>query len=48
MGKFAGKGYWKDLDMLVTGDQGLNFEQQKSHFALFCIMSSPLMLGITL
>ena len=31
--------------MLVTGDHGLTFEQQKSHFALFCIMSSPLMLG---
>ena len=43
--KFTGRGYWNDPDMLVSGEQGLTFEQQKSHFALYCIMSSPLMLG---
>ena len=41
----AGKGYWNDPDMMVTGDQGLTIEQQKVHFALWCIMSAPLMLG---
>jgi alpha-galactosidase len=41
----AGHGYWNDPDMLVTGEQGLSVEEQKSHFALWCIMSSPLMLG---
>ena len=43
--KYAGPGYWNDPDMLVTGDQGLSIEEQKSHFALWCIMSAPLMLG---
>lgn len=43
--KFAGKGYWNDPDMLSTGEQGLTDEEQKAHFALWCIMSSPLMLG---
>ena len=43
--KFAGNGYWNDPDMLVTGDQGLSWEEQKVHFALWSIMSSPLMLG---
>lgn len=43
--KFAGKGYWNDPDMMVIGDQGLSLDEQKSHFALWCIMSSPLMLG---
>jgi len=43
--QYAGNGYWNDPDMLVTGEQGLNFEEQKSHFALGCIMSSPLFLG---
>lgn len=43
--EFAGNGYWNDPDMLVTGDQGLSLEEQKSHFALWCIMSSPLILG---
>jgi alpha-galactosidase len=42
---FAGKGYWNDPDMLVTGNQGLTQEEQKAHFALWCVMSSPLMLG---
>ena len=43
--KFAGKGYWNDPDMLVTGDHGLSNDEQKSHFALWCVMSAPLMLG---
>lgn len=42
---FAGNGYWNDPDMLATGEQGLSLDEQKSHFALWCIMSSPLMLG---
>ncbi|SNZ01761.1 glycoside hydrolase family 27 protein [Flagellimonas pacifica] len=42
---YAGNGYWNDPDMLVTGEHGLTFAEQKSHFALWCIMSSPLMLG---
>ncbi len=41
----AGNGYWNDPDMMVTGDQGLSLEEQKSHFALWCVMSSPLFLG---
>lgn len=41
----ARPGYWNDPDMLVTGKQGLNHAEQKIHFALWCIMSSPLMLG---
>jgi alpha-galactosidase len=43
--KFAGNGYWNDPDMMVTGDQGLSIDEQKAHFALWCIMSSPLILG---
>lgn len=43
--EFAGKGYWNDPDMLAVGNQGLSIEEQKSHFALWCIMSSPLILG---
>ena len=43
--EFAGNGYWNDPDMLATGDHGMTIEEQKSHFALWCIMSSPLMLG---
>ena len=42
---FAGNGYWNDPDMLVTGHQELTQEEQRSHFALWCVMSAPLMLG---
>jgi len=43
--QFAGNGYWNDADMLATGEQGLTMDEQKAHFALWCIMSSPLFLG---
>ena len=41
----AGNGYWNDPDMLVTGEHGMTDAEQESHFSLWCIMSSPLMLG---
>ena len=41
----AGNGYWNDPDMMVVGDHGLNEKEQISHFALWCMMSSPLFLG---
>ena len=31
--------------MLAVGEQGLTVEEQKTHFALWCVMSAPLMLG---
>ncbi len=42
---FAGNNYWNDPDMLSVGEQGLSVKEQKAHFALWCIMSSPLFLG---
>ncbi len=43
--QYARPGYWNDPEMLVTGDQGLTPEEQKTHFALWGIMSAPLFLG---
>jgi alpha-galactosidase len=43
--KYAGNGYWNDPDMMVTGNPGLTDAEQQSHFALWCIMSSPLFMG---
>jgi alpha-galactosidase len=43
--KYAGNGYWNDPDMMVTGGQGLTENEEKVHFGLWCIMSSPLILG---
>jgi alpha-galactosidase len=41
----AGNGYWNDPDMMVIGDHGLTEIEQQTHFALWCVMSSPLFLG---
>jgi alpha-galactosidase len=41
----GGNGYWNDAEMMVTGNQGLTPDEQRAHFALWCIMSAPLILG---
>lgn len=43
--QYAGNGYWNNPDMLPLGAQGLSVPEQKATFALWCIMSSPLILG---
>jgi len=52
MAKFAGPtggplggGHWNDADMLQVGDIGLSITEQRSHFALWCLMASPLLVG---
>ncbi|MCR4896968.1 MAG: alpha-galactosidase [Lachnospiraceae bacterium] len=49
MDSFAGleKG-WNDPDMLMVGMGGLNHHQTKTHFAMWCMMNAPLMLGLDL
>ena len=47
MDEFSGpeKG-WNDPDMLVIGMNGLTYAMNKSHMAMWCMMCSPLMLGL--
>ena len=49
MDVFAGldKG-WNDPDMLMIGMDGLSLVQNKTHFTMWCMMNSPLMLGLDL
>ena len=49
MDEFAGldKG-WNDPDMLMIGMDGLSLVQNKTHFTMWCMMNSPLMLGLDL
>ena len=49
MDEFAGldKG-WNDPDMLMIGMDGLTDVQCKTHMAMWCMMNSPLMLGLDL
>lgn len=41
----AGPGHWNDPDMLVVGRPGLTLTESRSHFALWALMSAPLMAG---
>ena len=49
MDEFAGldKG-WNDPDMLMIGMNGLNDTMCKTHMAMWCMINSPLMLGMDL
>ena len=55
---YTGNGKYNDMDMLVVGygnkqsgllrGTGLTFQEEEAHFGLWCMMSSPLMLGCDL
>lgn len=49
MDEFAGldKG-WNDPDMLVIGMNGITTTMSKTHMTMWCMMNSPLMLGLDL
>lgn len=42
--KYSSPGHVNDMDMLQVG-RGMSFEEDKSHFTMWCIMNSPLLLG---
>ncbi|WP_030735146.1 ricin-type beta-trefoil lectin domain protein [Streptomyces sp. NRRL S-31] len=41
----SGPGHWNDPDMLVVGRPGLSLTESRSHFALWALLSAPLMAG---
>ena len=41
---YAGGGHYNDMDMLEI-DRGMSLEEERTHFGIWCIMSSPLMIG---
>ena len=43
--KYSAKGGWNDPDMLEVGNGDLTFEENRSHFSLWCMMNAPLILG---
>lgn len=45
LGEFAGPGHWNDPDMLEVGNGKLTYDENKTHFSLWCMMASPLILG---
>lgn len=42
--KYAGPGHWNDPDMLEVGN-GMTVNEDRAHFAMWCMMASPLILG---
>ena len=45
LSKYSEVGGWNDPDMLEVGNGNLTFEENKSHFTLWCMMAAPLILG---
>lgn len=53
---YAGNGHYNDMDMMVigfrdnskVGGKGLTPTEEEAHFGLWCIMSSPLLIGCNL
>lgn len=44
---YAGSGHYNDMDMLEIG-RGLTRSQEEVHFGMWCVMSSPLLIGCDL
>ncbi len=44
---YAGKGHYNDMDMLEVG-RGMSSIEDETHFGMWCIMSSPLLIGCDL
>jgi hypothetical protein len=42
MVKSAGPGHWNDPDMLVIGNPGTSYSEQRAQFALWAILAAPL------
>lgn len=43
--KYAGPGGWNDPDMLEVGNGNLTLAESRTHFALWCFVKAPLILG---
>jgi len=42
--KFSGPGHVNDMDILQVG-RGMTYEEDKTHFSMWCILNSPLIAG---
>ncbi|OIV38354.1 alpha-galactosidase [Mangrovactinospora gilvigrisea] len=48
LAQYAGPGHWNDPDMLEVGNGGMTDTEYRSHFSLWSIMASPLLIGTDL
>ncbi|XP_064608971.1 alpha-N-acetylgalactosaminidase-like [Liolophura sinensis] len=45
---YAGPGGWNDPDMVIVGDFGLSYDQQRVQMAMWAIMASPMLMSVDL
>jgi len=45
LSRYSGIGGWNDPDMLEIGDGGMNTQAYQIHFAFWCLLKAPLLLG---
>lgn len=45
---FAGPGQWPDLDMLEVGNNAFTEPEEQTHFSMWAILKSPLVIGAAL
>jgi len=45
---YASPGHFNDMDMMQIGRNTMSVNEERSHFGLWCIMSSPLLIGCDL
>ncbi|KAJ6076029.1 hypothetical protein N7499_008010 [Penicillium canescens] len=45
---FAGRGQWPDLDMLEVGNNVFTTPEEQTHFSMWAILKSPLVIGAAL
>ena len=46
--QYAGPGGWNDPDMLEVGNGKMTFNEYYAHFALWCLLKAPLLIGCSL
>lgn len=44
LSKYSSAGHYNDMDMLQVG-RGMSYEEDKTHFSMWCMMNSPLLAG---
>lgn len=48
LARYCSPGHVNDLDMMQLGNGGLTHDEEVTHFAMWCMMSTPLMIGCDL
>lgn len=45
LGEYAGPGHWNDAEMLEVGNGHMSYDENLTHFSMWCMLAAPLMCG---